>query len=142
MSEDGNESVSTISGYGVGPDVDPGNPGGKPPAPDPMTFGEFIGLMDTIAKSRPMDKTERYRIFRQHLMNDETGRKVLFEILAEAGIFRSGFEGAGVPIDVNAVIKNNGKRDMALWLIEVICAPPKERRQVNQVHPSKRRTRS
>tara|TARA_R110000772_G_scaffold36387_1_gene87058 strand:- start:2366 stop:2719 length:354 start_codon:yes stop_codon:yes gene_type:complete len=69
-------------------------------------------------------KVDRYRDFSAVFNGTDQGKRVLYEILAWAGIYRPSTPDRG-PIDVHRVFEDIGRKKMGLEILAVLNKEPK-----------------
>jgi hypothetical protein len=90
---------------------------GRPGRPDPEAL--FADLA-RAQSGRSYSDAERYRDFRAVFLGNPIGRKVLYEILTWANMFRPAF----VPGDPFATHYRDGERNVGLKILAVLNAEP------------------
>ena len=89
----------------------------RPGRPDPEALFADLSLAHT---GRAYSDLERYQDFRAVFLSDRRGKRVLYEILTWARVFRPAY----MPGDAHGTHYNDGMRNVGLKVLAVINAEP------------------
>ncbi len=93
---------------------------------DPLELMEDL-CASFYSSASKRDKMDRFRDFRKVFYGSSEGKRVLYEILAWAGIYRPETPKVG-DIDVNRVFEQIGRKKMGLDILTVLTNEPNPER--------------
>lgn len=85
---------------------------------------EVLTLVLNLPNPGPYDELDQYRDFRQLFLGSDQGKRVLYELVSRAGLFRPKFKRTN-PIDPHRVTMEVGGENFLKEMLRTIVIEPK-----------------
>jgi hypothetical protein len=98
------------------------------PQETPEETATFFEAISTNPLPSGYTAMDAYRDFRKVMLGSDEGKRVFWQFLSRAHFFRSSIALRPGPIDTNDVLRNEGERNMGIWLLNMVTHEPQGER--------------